>query len=76
MLLKFTIHCQVRLLERVLNVEHIKQAIRSPDKKKEQEEGKYKVWKQVGTKQIVVVYCNEGFRDRKNEYIVITAYYI
>jgi hypothetical protein len=76
MLLKFTIHCQVRILERLLSTEHIKQAILKPDKKKESGEGKYRVWKKIGTKEIVVVYCKEGFRDRKNECIVITAYYI
>jgi len=76
MVLKFTVHCQVRILERLINIEHIKQALLKPDKKKDAGEGKSKVWKKVGTKQIVVIYCRDGFRDRKNEYVVITAYYL
>ncbi len=74
--LKFTIHCQVRLLERTLNVEHIKQAILKPDRQRDAGEGAIKVWKKIGTKQIVVVYARDGFRDRKNDYFIITAYYI
>lgn len=76
MILKFTTHCQVRILERLINIEHIKQALLKPDKKKEAGEGKIKVWKKIGTKQIVVIYYRDAFRDRKNEYIVITAYYL
>jgi len=76
MILKFTVHCQVRILERFLSAEHIKQAILKPDRKKDAGEGKLKVWKKVGIKQIVVIYCRDAFRDRKNEYIVITAYYL
>lgn len=76
MILKFTTHCQVRILERLINIEHIKQALLKPDKKKEAGEEKLKVWKKVGTKHIMVIYCRDGFRDRKNEYIVITAYYL
>jgi hypothetical protein len=59
-----------------LNIEHIKQALLKPDKKKEVGEGKIRVSKKIGTKQVVVIYCRDAFRDRKNEYIVITAYYL
>jgi len=76
MKLKFTIHCQVRILERILNVEHIKQAILKPDKNRDAGEGVTKSWKKIGTKTIVVVYSRDGFRDRKNEYFIITAYYL
>lgn len=76
MRLKFTIHCQVRILERLLNIEHIKQAILKPDKQKSAGEGAIKAWKKVSTKTIVVVYSQDGFRDRKNDYFVITAYYL
>lgn len=74
--LKLTTHCQVRILERLINIEHIKQAVLKPDRQKDAGEGKIKVWKKVGTKQIVVIYCKDAFRDRKNEYFVITAYYL
>ena len=76
MWLKFTPHCQYRILERVLNVEHIKQAILKPDKKRDAREGATKVWKRTNGKEIVVVYSRDGFRDRKNDYFIITAYYL
>jgi len=76
MLLKFTAHCQYRLLERLLNVEHIKQAILKPDKKRDAGDGANKVWKKVGKEEIVVIYSRDGFRDRKNHYFIITAYYL
>lgn len=75
MRLKFTIHCQFRILERTLNVEHIKQAILKPDKKCDSF-GAVKVWKKTGGEEIVVVYSQDGFRDRKNDYFIITAYYL
>ena len=76
MLLKFTNHCQYRLLERTLNVEHIKLAILKPDKKYDTWNGAIKVRKKIGEEEIVVVYSRDGFRDRKNHYFVITAYYL
>ena len=76
MRLKFTLHCQYRLLERSLNIEHIKQAVRNPDKKRGAGEGAIKAWKKIGPQEIVVVYTKDGFRDRKDDYFVITAYYL
>jgi hypothetical protein len=76
MWLKFTNHSQYRLLERILNTEHIKQAIRNPDKKKAAGDGATKVWKKIGEKEIVVVYSLDGFRNRKDHYFIITAYYL
>ena len=76
MRLKFTIHCQFRILERTLNVEHIKQAILKPDKKRNAGGGAIKVWKKVDTEEIVVVYSRDGFNNRKNDYFIITAYYL
>lgn len=76
MLLKFTLHCQYRIRERSLDVEHIKQAIQHPDKARDAGEGATKVYKKIGEEEIVVVYSRDGFRDRKNTYFVITAYYL
>lgn len=59
---------------RNLNIDHIKQAMRDPDETKDCLDGKTKVIKDVGDKTIVVVYCKEGFRDKK-EFLIITAYY-
>lgn len=76
MRLRFTIHCQIRILERTLNIEHIKQAILKPDRQRDAGEGTVKVWKKIDETEIVVVYSRDGFRDRKNDYFIITAYYL
>jgi hypothetical protein len=77
MRLKFTLHCQYRIYQRTLNVEHIKQAILNPDRHRDAGEGAVKAWKKLDDgSQIVVVYTRDGFRDRKNEYFIITAYYL
>lgn len=76
MKLKFTIHCQIRILERGINIEHIKKVILKPDKKKNAGDGATKAWKKIGSKELVVIYSRDGFRDRKNEYFIITAYYL
>ena len=74
--MKFTLHCQFRILERMLNIEHIKQAILKPDRQRDVGDGAIKVWKNIGGEEIVVIYSRDGFRDRKNDYYVITAYYL
>jgi hypothetical protein len=35
-----------------------------------------KARKKYGQKTLEVVYFKEGFRDRKDEYIVVTGYYL
>jgi len=57
-------------------MEEIKLAMRTPDKKENAYENKVKVQKVIGGKTLEVVYCKEGFRDKKDEYLLITAYYI
>jgi len=74
--LKLTKHFQDMVQHRGLSIEHVKQAIRNPDEKEGVFEGKIRVKKDVGGKTIEVVYCKEKFRDKKEEYIIITAYYI
>ncbi len=76
MLLKLTNHLQARLIERGFSVEELKEAIRKPDSKEEAGEGCIKIWKKLGSgKKIGVIYKKDGFRDQKNTYIIITAYY-
>ncbi len=76
MKLKFSLHFQERIIERSLNVDHVKAAIRNPDTSEATFEGRRRVTKSIDDKKIEVVYFNEGFRDRKEEYIIITAYYL
>lgn len=74
--LKFPPHFQIRMLERGISIDHVKKAILKPDAKEAMFEGRTKVRKKVGSKTIVVIYYKDAFRDRKNEFIVITAYYL
>ena len=64
------------MLERGIQIEHVKKAVSDPDLKKTVFEGRIKVQKKIGSKTIVVIYWKEGFRDKKNEYIISTAYYL
>ncbi len=70
-------NCRFRILERALSTEHIKQTIREPDIKRGAGEGTVKVWKRLDAGvRIVVVYSQGRIRNRKNDYFVITAYYL
>ena len=64
------------MLERGIQIEHVKKAIRNPDLKKLVFEGRTKVQKKIGLRTIVVIYWRDGFRDKKDEYIISTAYYL
>jgi hypothetical protein len=75
MRLKITVHAQERIAERHIDVDHIKRVINSPDVKKPDLQG-IKAIKKIGQKTLVVVYSKEGFRDRKDEFLTITAYYL
>ena len=74
--LKFPPHCQSRISERGINIDHVKKAITEPDNKKNLFEGRIQVNKKIGSKTIEVVYFKSAFRDKKEEYIIITAYYL
>jgi hypothetical protein len=75
--LKLPVHFQQRMQERGIQIDHVKKAIREPDKKKTVFEGRIRVSKKLeDNRTIEVVYCKEGFRDKPNQFIVITAYYL
>ncbi len=71
-----TNHFRARMLERGISIDHVKKALREPDSKEDAFDGKLKVTKEIEGKTTVVVYFKEGFKDRKNEYVVSTAYYL
>jgi hypothetical protein len=76
MRLKFTVHAQIRMQERGLQVDDIKKAINDPDFTKDAYEGKVLVRKELANgRTIEVVYFKDGFRN-SNDYFIITAYYI
>ena len=56
-------------------MDHVKSAIRTPDKTENIFDGKIKAIKKIDDQTIEVVYCKEGFKDRQNCYLLITVYY-
>ncbi len=64
------------MIERDINIDHVKLAIREPDQRKNVFESRVCVTKKIGKKVIEVVYFKEPFRDKKEEYIIITSYYL
>lgn len=75
MLLKLTTHFQIRMRERDVDFDHIKQAIKRPDTKEDVFEGRTKVQKKFRFKTIVVIYYREPFRIQEETLVLITAYY-
>jgi hypothetical protein len=76
MLLKLTSHFQLRMMERGINLDHIKRAIKEPDSTEDVFDGKLKSTKEIDGKTIEVIYFKEGFKSKEVTYILITAYYI
>ena len=74
--LRLTHHAQMRMVERAIDIDHAKQAIAEPDKRKGDTYGKIRVTKKIEGKTIVVVYSDEKFKDRKNEYLIMSFYYL
>lgn len=76
MKLIFPLHFQARILERAISLDHVKSAITKPDLTENMFAGRIRVTKKIGEKCIRVVYYKKPFSDSKEEYIIITAYYI
>ncbi len=74
--LRLTHHAQMRMVERSIDIDNAKQAIAEPDERKADPYGTICVRKKIGERTVVVVYSEEKFKDRKNEYLVITFYYL
>ncbi len=77
MILKLTVHAQVRLQERGFSIDALKKVIREPDEQKQLEGGLIRVVKNLGHNVLLrVIYKRDGFRSKKEEYIIITAYFV
>lgn len=73
--LKMTTHFQSRMVERGIQIDHVKQVIHSPDSTENREDGTIVVTKELTDgRTIEAVYSKEGFRD-SHDYLMITAYY-
>lgn len=72
MKLSFSIHFQQGVFERNINIDHLKKAIREPDDSYSTFGGRTISRKSVDGRILEVVYTRGG----RNEYRIITAYYI
>lgn len=72
MKLSFSIHFQQAIFERNISIDHLKKVIREPDSSHSAFGGRTVSRKTVEGKLLEVVYTRRG----KNEYRIITAYYI
>ena len=73
--LLFPTHFQVRMLERGIDVDHVKKAVKNPDFTETVFQGRTRVRKAIDTnRSIEVIYYRQGFKGA-NDYVIITAYY-
>lgn len=76
MKLIFPPHFQHRMVERGIDVDHIKRAIKSPDFTEPSFNGRILARKEIDAERVIeVIYYRQGFRDA-NDPIIITAYYL
>ncbi len=74
--LKFPIHCQERIADRTLQIEHIRKAINEPDLQKVTFKDRVLVRKKIDEERVIeVIYYRDGFKDT-NDIIIITAIYL
>lgn len=64
------------MVERGINIDHVKRAIKDPDIIENAFDEKLKATKEIDGKTIQVIYYREGFKSKETNYIVITAYYL
>lgn len=72
MQLRFPIHFREKLVERGINVDHVKQAIQNPDYQIPKSEGRILARKRIDTRVLEIIYAKGS---SKNKFVIITAYY-
>jgi len=76
MKVKFTNHAQISLIDRGISASRVVDTLRKPDSTQAAFEGKSKARKKFGSKTLEVIFLKEKSKDKKGEYLVITAYYL
>jgi hypothetical protein len=61
-------------MERGIDVDHIKRAIRNPDQTVQSFDNRFVVIKRIDSRKIKVAYVRP--KEKDNTYIIITAYYL
>lgn len=76
MKLLFPRHFQYRMMERGIDVNHIKRAIKDPDFAESTFQDRILVRKEIDKNRVIeVIYYKQGFKGA-NDYVIITAYYL
>lgn len=70
--LRFSIHFQQKIIERGVNIDQLKKVIRNPDKFYVSFGGRIVARKVEDDRILEIVYI----KGSKNEYIILTAYYV
>jgi uncharacterized DUF497 family protein len=68
MLIRISIHAQIRLHERGIDIDRVKKVINNPDSLVPQSENRIKVSKLLDDRKITVIYTKD-----KNTFVIITA---
>ncbi len=71
-----TDHFKFRMMERGIDIDHVKQAVNSPDLIKHNDDGSILVRKTLGSRRAIEVVYREQFVRGKTAFIMITAYYL
>ena len=63
------------MMERGIDVDHVKQAVKNPDFTEQTFQDRILVRKRVGENRVIeVIYYRQGFKGA-NDYVIVTAYY-
>ena len=71
-----TDHFKFRMMERGVDINHVKRAVKSPDFTTRNADGSVLVRKKIDAKRIIEVVYRERVLGRKQGLIMITAYYL
>ena len=74
--LKFSIHFQQAIIERNINIDHLKKTIKNPDILRQSFGGRTIATKTIDDKVLEVVYIEKVMQKGKSEFQIITAYYL
>lgn len=73
--LLLTHHFQYRMLERGIELDHVKKAVKDPDFTETTFQDRIMVRKQIDENRVIeVIYYRQGFKGA-NDYVIVTAYY-
>ena len=76
MKLLFPSHFQLRMMERGIDIDHVKRTIKNPDFTEPTFKGRILARKKIDEKRVLeVIYYMQGFKGANNP-VIITAYYL